>query len=133
MPVPVLVEATLLIEPTYVAADVGAAARAALLDALSFDRRVFLDAVDLSDVYAVLQGVTGVRAVDIDRLDFKSTDTSFRDDHGVDPAKGGLQPRLRVLPARTSKSAADVLAAELPMVEVPPLDLILRTSGGITL
>jgi hypothetical protein len=116
-----------------VADTVLADARAALADALSFERRGFVEAVDLSDVYAVLQGVTGVKAVDIDRLDLKNTNPAFRTAHGLDPADGELNPRLLMLPARPSGSGATILPAEIACVDVPALDLVLRSSGGITL
>jgi hypothetical protein len=128
--VPVLVAATIMVEPAYVATAVLDATRAALLGALSFENRQFLDSVDLSDVYAVLQGVEGVRAVDIDRLDSKSTDVTFRKDHGMDPAKGSLQSRLPVLAARSGGSASTVLPAELPVIDVAQLDVVLRSVGG---
>ena len=140
-PVPVLVAATITIDDRFVAATVLADARAALVEALSFERRAFVEAVDLSDVYGVLQDVAGVKAVDIDVLDLKSTDPADRTAHGLDPAKGHLQPRLLLLPARpdvplsgpSSKSIVPILPAEIASVDVPALDLTLRSTGGITL
>jgi hypothetical protein len=140
-PIPILVAATIMVDDRYVAATVLADARAALVDALSFERRAFVEAVDLSDVYAVLQGVVGVRAVDIDVLDLKSTDADDRKAHGLDPAKGHLQPRLQVLPARPDvppsgmphKTIVPILPAEIASVDVPALDLTLRSTGGIAL
>ena len=70
-PVAVLVTASLIVDDRYVATDVLAAARAALLDDLSFARRDFAQPVYLSDIYAVLQGVAGVVGVDVDTLDLK--------------------------------------------------------------
>jgi hypothetical protein len=131
--VAVLVAATIIVDDRAVAETVRAAARTELLDALSFERRAFAEAVDLSDVYGVLQRVPGVKAVDIDQLDLKSTDTAFRNAHGIDPAKGALQPRLLMLSARPSGSPGVVLPAELAWVEVPALDVVLRSTGGITL
>ena len=131
--VPVLVGATIIVDDRYVADTVLADARAALAAALSFERRAFVEAVDLSDVYAVLQGVTGVKAVDIDRLDLKNTDPGFRTAHGLDPADGELNPRLLMLPARPAGSGATILPAEIASVDVPALDLVLRSTGGISL
>ena len=85
--------ATVIVDSRYVAEAVLGATRAALLDSLSFERREFADAVDLSEIYATLQGVDGVVAVDIDRLDLKSTDATFRLAHGVDDTLGQPQPR----------------------------------------
>jgi hypothetical protein len=131
--VAILVAATVIVDDRAVAETVLANARTALLDAMSFDRRSFAEAVDLSDVYGVLQGVKGVKAVDIDRLDLKSTDPDFRIRHGLDPLRGQLQPRLYVLPARPGGTPSTVLPAEIAWVEVPALDVVLRSTGGITL
>ena len=131
--VAVLVAATIIVDDRSVAETVVADARTALLEAMSFERRSFAEAVYLSDVYAVLQGVRGVKAVDIDRLDLKSTDPDFRLRHGLDPQKGGLQPRLYMLPARPGGTPSTILPAELAWVEVPALDVSLRSTGGITL
>ena len=129
--VAVLVAGTVIVDPRHVASTVRAAARAALLDMLSFDRRGFAESVDLSDVYAVLQDVPGVLAVDLDRLDLKSTSPSFRKAHGVDDTKGQPQARLRMLPAQPSGAPGGVLPAEIAWVEVPALDVVLQTRGGI--
>jgi hypothetical protein len=131
--VAILVTATLYVRPDHVAEDVVMAARATLLEALSFERRAFAETIDLSEIYATLQGVGGVLGVDVDRLDLKSPDAAFRAAHGVDPTRGQLQPRLWMLPARPSGSPDLVLPAELAWVEVPTLDIVLRSTGGITL
>jgi len=131
-PVAVLVGASLIVDDRYVTADVLAAARQALLDSLSFDRRSFAEPVYVSDVYAVLQGVKGVVAVEVERLDLKSSDSTFRADHGVDDALGQPQPHLLMLPARPSAGlGSPVLPAELARVESPPTDVTLRATGGI--
>jgi hypothetical protein len=132
-PVPIVVSATVTVDDRYVRDQVLADARAALVDALSFDRRSFGETIDLSGIYAVLQHVAGVRSVDIDRLDLKSPDAGFRSAHGLDPAKGSLQPRLPMLPARPDGSPTGVAGAEIAVVEVPPLDLTLAARGGIAL
>lgn len=131
--VAILVTATLYVSPNHVAEDVLAAARATLLESLSFERRAFAETVDLSEIYATLQGAAGVLGVDVDRLDLKSPDAAFRTAHGIDPTKGQPQPRLWMLPARPSGSPDLVLPAELAWVEVPALDVVLRSTGGITL
>jgi hypothetical protein len=100
---------------------------------MSFERRSFVEAVGLSDVYGVLQRVKGVQAADVDRLDLKSTDPDFRVRHGLDPMRGGLQPRLYMLPAQPGGTPAAIRPAEIAWVEVPALDLELRSIGGITL
>jgi hypothetical protein len=131
--VAILVTATLYVRPDHVAEEVVAAARATLLDSLAFEQRDFAETVDLSEIYATLQGVDGVLGVDVDRLDLKSPDPGFRTAHGIDPSRGQPQPRLWMLPARPSGSPDLVLPAELAWIEVPALDVVLRASGGITL
>lgn len=130
--VAVLIDASLIIDDRYVATDVMAAARARLLFDLSFDQRRFAQPVYLSEVFAVLQNVAGVVAVDVNTLDLKSANPVFRAAHGVDPLLGEPQPQLLMLPARPG-GAGTVLPAELPWVEVPALDVVLRSSGGLTL
>jgi hypothetical protein len=107
-------------------------ARACLLDALSFDRRQFAQPLYSSDVVSVLQGVSGVVAVDLDTLDLKSADPAFRLTHGVDASVGQPQPRLLMLPARPCGVAGVVLPAELAWSEVPAQDVTLRAAGGVS-
>ena len=133
LPVAVLVGATIAVDDRYVAADVLTAARSALLGLLSFENRRFAGPVYLSDVFAVLQGIDGVTAVDVDTLDLKSTDAAFRAAHGIDPSLGQPQPRLLMLPARSAPSSGPVLAAELAVVEVPETDVTLSATGGLVL
>jgi predicted phage baseplate assembly protein len=130
-PVAVRMDASLIVDDRYVTADVLAAARAALLDALSFDRRSFAKPVYLSDVFRILQDVDGVVAVDVNVLDVKSTDPAFRAEHGVDDTLGQPQPRLLMLPARPLGATGAVLAAELAWVEAPAQDVSLTATGGI--
>lgn len=131
--VAILVAATLYVAPDRVADDVLVAARQELLASLSFERRAFAESVDLSEIYATLQDVDGVLGVDVDRLDLKSLDAGFRISHGLDDTKGQPQPRLWMLPARPGLAPGKILSAELPWVEVPALDVVLSTSGGIML
>ena len=131
-PVAILIDASIIVDERYVTNEVLAAARAALLDALSFEQQRFAQPVYLSDVFRVLQEVTGVRAVDVNTLDLKSTDSNFRTAHGVDASLGQPQPRLLMLPARPAGSSNTVLAAELAWVEVPAQDVTLRATGGLT-
>jgi predicted phage baseplate assembly protein len=69
------VAAKVLVDPRFVAADVLAAATAALQDAFSFARRSFGQAVSAAEVITVVQGTLihgapAVQAVDLDRLYF---------------------------------------------------------------
>jgi hypothetical protein len=130
--VAVLIDASILVDARYVTADVLAAARTALLFDLAFDRRRFAQPVYLSEIFAVLQNVAGVVAVDVNTLDLKSTDPTFRAAHGIDPALGQPQPHLLMLPARPAGTGT-VLPAELAWVEVPAQDVILRATGGLSL
>jgi hypothetical protein len=131
--VAVRLQASIIVNPRYVNDDVVAAVRAAVLSALSFDRRRFAQPVYLSDMYRVMQEVEGVIAVDIDLLDLKSTDPGFRAAHGVDDTLPQPQARLLMLPARPGGTPGTVLPAELAIVEVPSQDVVLSASGGIVL
>jgi hypothetical protein len=128
--VPVLIDAALIIKDNYITGRVLAAARATLLDAFSFEQRRFAEPVYLSDVYAILQDVEGVLAVDVNTLDLKNNDQQFRAAHGVDGSPGGLQPRLLMLPAHAIDKTSDPLPAELAVIETPSQDVTLRARGG---
>ncbi len=130
--VPILVDASIVVDDRYVTADVLAAARAVLLTDLSFDVRQFGQPVYLSEMFSVLQGVDGVIAVDVTKLDFKNSDSAFRAAHGVDDTLGQPQPHLLMLPARPSGTSGVVLPAELAQVEAPEQDVVLRAQGGST-
>jgi hypothetical protein len=132
-PVAVIVDASILVDDRYLTEQVLAAARTALLDALSFERRRFAEPVYLSDTFRVLQDVEGVLSVDVNVLDLKSTDASFRAAHGIDDSLGEPQPHLLMLPARPVGSMGTVLPAELAWVEVPAQDVTLLATGGISL
>jgi hypothetical protein len=129
--VPVRIAASLLVDSRRVNADVLTAARAALEFALAFEQRGYAEPVFLSDIYAVLQGVAGVVAVDIDTLDLKSTDAAFRAAHGVDDTQPQPHARLLMLPARPGGPPRTVLAAEIACLEQPAQDLTLSAKGGI--
>lgn len=102
------VKATLRTDPRHVEAEVLAAAAAAVLDAFSFARRGFGQPVTAAEVVTVLQGTTGVIAVDLDEL-FLVTDP---DDA---PASGGLSAVLTASKARAG-SANTILPAQLLLV-----------------
>jgi hypothetical protein len=131
-PVAVLVDASLIVDDRHVGAHVLAAARAALLAALSFEHRRFAEPVYLSDIFAILQNVDGVLAVDVNILDLKSKDAAFRAAHGVDDTLPQPQAHLLMLPARPVGSSGTVLPAELAWIEVPDRDVTLRASGGLS-
>jgi hypothetical protein len=99
--------------------------------------------VNLSDLYAVLQGVPGVLSADIDVLMFKQPagmtaaqfDASLAE-RGVARLPNGtpqpVQGHLRIFPARASPPpGAVVRPAELAVVESPGQDItITQTTGG---
>jgi len=103
----------------------GQAAKAAR-GALSFDAVALGMPLAASDLIAVLAGVPGVIGVDIDRFGY-SPAAGFTaielDERGIVRAADGtvapVQPRLRILTARTGSSRGTVLPAELPYVRVP--------------
>jgi hypothetical protein len=70
-------EATLVLDPAFVAGPVLDAARTAVLDHFSFARREFGQIVSLGEVDEVLHAVRGVRGVQIVRL-HRSRETAFR-------------------------------------------------------
>lgn len=143
VPVAIEIAATLDIDAAYIASEVAATVRSALEDALSFETRSFGQPVHLSDVYAVLQSVSGVAAVDVDRLMFKQpADMSgavfqdFLDQRAivrrVDGSVQPLQPHLRVYPARPDRSGQlRVWPAEQAQIDVSAEGVILLTRGGL--
>ncbi len=131
VPVGITISGTVTVDARHITSTVLKAANDTLLQAFSFEQRGFAEPVFLSDVIAALQNVAGVAAVDIDTLDLKSSDHDFRHEHGIDDTLGHLQPRLLILPARWSPAHQTVLPAELAVIEVPVLDVTLRTNGGI--
>lgn len=128
--VPLVVKATVRVKPTYVASKVGAAAREALLHALSFTSMRFGQPVSLSDVYAVLQLVDGVISVDIDLFHFKDQSAAFLATRGATPAP--VQRTLRIFSARPNiVPMPPALPAELAVIEIPKQDVQIVTSGGL--
>jgi hypothetical protein len=128
MRVPIIVAASLTVDPRYDGAAVRKSAFDALAASLSFDRMQLGQSIHLSGVYAVLQGVPGVTAADITDLNFKSRDPTFRKAHGADDRRP--QPHLFVLGARPGTTpGVTVLPAELAWVDVPSQDLVLSVIG----
>ena len=128
VPVDVVVRARVAVEASRKRSDVLAAARAALLDALSFDRLELGRPVHLSDLFRVLQEVPGVDFVDVDELAFK--------DAAVQAARaqesGPLQPHLPIFAARTDETApGGVAPAEIARVAAPTQDATLDATGGL--
>jgi hypothetical protein len=99
-------DAGVIVDPAYVAADVLAAAEAALRDAFAFAARDFAQPVTGAEVISVIQATPGIVAVDLDKLQLVGG-----------PAGGGL-PAARVLPsALTRFSGTTILPAELLLLD----------------
>lgn len=73
VPINIQVRAQIDVDPSRVPDAVQAAAHAALIEYLSFDNLQFGQPIHLSSIYAVLQSVPGVLAVDVLLLQFKSS------------------------------------------------------------
>jgi hypothetical protein len=128
--VPIVVSATLKVADNVVTADTAVAARTALLRALSFETLAFGQSLHLSDIYAILQGVAGIVAVDIDLFHFKDRSAAHLAERGADTTP--VQPHLRIYPARPNPGASPVvIPAEQAWIEAPSQDIVLVTSGGL--
>lgn len=143
VPVPLRVEAVLTVDDDYVARDVEAKARDALETALDFDQLRLGASVHLSRIQSVLQGVQGVRAVDVDRLGYVRPDglsdaehEAFLVERGAARGPGStvraVQPYIRIFAARPDPGRpGSVRSGELAVLEVPSRDLVLTTRGGL--
>jgi hypothetical protein len=140
--VPVKVQGTVRTDPDRDQKAVVAAARAAVLEALSFDALSLAQSVNLSDLYAVIQAVEGVLSVDIDVLMFKQpagmTATQF-DAYLTERAVARLpngtplpvQGHLRIFPARPSPPPGTLVRpAELAVVASPGQDVTITAAAG---
>ncbi|MEZ6242097.1 MAG: hypothetical protein R3B57_03550 [Phycisphaerales bacterium] len=138
-PVPIVVHAMIRVDAAYVVDDVVEVAHQALSDAFSYDTLTLGQPVPLSDVYVVLQNVTGVSSVFVQRLMFRQDEDvsdaqfdDFLDDRGVErdssDAPISVQPRLRIYPARADNLAGTVTPAELAVVTDASRDIVI--TGG---
>jgi|DewCreStandDraft_2_1066082.scaffolds.fasta_scaffold00296_49 hypothetical protein len=100
-------EARLFIDPRYHPEDVLAQVRQALLDAFSFAQRAFGRPVAAAEAITVIQAVTGVIAVDLDRLE-------------LDPL-----PRAQLAPITTAATVA-VAAPATAVAALPAALPVLR-------
>jgi predicted phage baseplate assembly protein len=106
------VAAKIGVDPVHLAATVLAAVSAALLEAFSFARRSFGQAVTAAEVVAVIHTVAGVVAVDLDALYRVTDDASGSGSLGV------------LLPAATARwEAGGVAEAELLLLNPAGIDL----------
>jgi hypothetical protein len=128
--VPVAVQATVRVDARFVAKEVAADCRAALLGALSFESLRFGQTMAVSEIYSVLQHVSGVESVDVDLFQFKDRSTAFLIARGAttDP----VQRSLRIFAARPNAvPPPSVLPAELAFVETPSEHVRIITAGGL--
>jgi len=109
-PVPFGISAKVLLEEGYLAEKVHAAVAQALLDAFSFERRDFGQAVTASEVLAAIQAVDGVKAADLDALYFIS-------------AAAKWNPRLPAHVARWDDTRRKILPAELLTLAASDIEL----------
>jgi predicted phage baseplate assembly protein len=124
----VVVRAVVTVDPDRVRADVEAAATAALLAALSFERQELGRPLRLGDVFVALQDVAGVTSVDVNALAFKDPDRRRRAERTL-PA---VQPFLRIDRARPDRwRFGRVFPAELAWVETPGQDVTVTAIGGL--
>ncbi|HXB69529.1 MAG TPA: baseplate J/gp47 family protein [Candidatus Acidoferrales bacterium] len=131
VPVPVVVSATVRVNPARIARKVAAAVRAALLDALSFDALRFGEPLAVSEIYRVLQEAPGVDSVDINLFQFKNRTPAFLTSRGAtaDP----VQRSLRIFAALPNPGPPPpaVLPAEIAFLETPAEDIQIVTAGGL--
>jgi hypothetical protein len=133
--VPIQLAAKVWVDPARSQSDVLAAVTAAVLAALSFDALELGEALHLSVIYAVLQGVTGVVAADVTQLAFKNQSASFLQTRGTSFLQNGsaapVQDFLRIFPARPDPDhPGQVLPAELAWIETPSQDVLITAQGS---
>jgi predicted phage baseplate assembly protein len=110
LPVSFDVSASILVEAQYVADDVFDAVRSALIDRFSFATRAFAQAVLKSEVLAVMQGVAGVRAVDLDALFVTGMPEAL---NASLPARGAFWDQGTIRPAELITIRADGISLEV--------------------
>jgi hypothetical protein len=110
------VKARVLVDSDYIKENVLAAVSEALKKAFSFDSRDFAQAVTPSEVTAVIQGVKGVAAVDLEKLGGQDP---FSQEHFRLPAEAADW-------ADTNKK--DILAAELLTINPDGIELLEMTT-----
>ncbi len=110
---PFRIAAQLVIDPRFRADEVIGRARAALLDAFAFERRSLGEPVQASDVIAILQGVRGVVALDLDALHLRGEPAAV----------------ISPLPAQTARSVGgQVLPSQLLALDAADIDLRTKTT-----
>lgn len=140
--VPIKIAATVLVSPRYASDAVLTSVRATLLEALSFDALRLGQSIHLSAIYAVLQAVPGIVAVDIDHFGFRQRDGMsaadfdvYQDRRAVLRLSGGpvapVQEHLRMFSGRPDRSVpGTVLPAELAVIQTPDDDVSITAQGS---
>jgi hypothetical protein len=145
---PILITARLVLDGRYDGDKVKAAATQAILDAFSFEQVEFAQPAHLSDIYRILQDVTGVVGVDIDTLHFKGyTGWTAAQLSGRGASASPLQNHLRIFAARSLSGTTstdpvvnacfgpsplpEVLPAEQVYIQSPSADLNLTVVGNL--
>jgi hypothetical protein len=105
-------DAAVIIDPVFVAADVLADADAALRAAFAFEARDFAQPVTGAEVISVIQAVPGIVAVDLDKLEL------------VGQSTGSGLPAAKVLPSQTTRFSGSTTL---------PSELLLLDDHGVTL
>ena len=90
--IPVRLTATIFVNADYVVDDVLAEVQAAVTGYFAFDNQQFGQPVHLSNVYAVIQGVSGVTGADITTLQYKKASDAMS--HGA--TSDAVQVHLRI-------------------------------------
>ncbi len=133
-PLPVVLSATVTVDPDHVRSDVLAAVQAALRDALAFDRVPLGTPLHISDLYRVIQDVDGVLASDVDELQAKRPADRNRPgaDRLADGTPAPVQAHLQVERAQPDPGRPGrIVAAELAVLESPARDLSISATGGL--
>jgi hypothetical protein len=107
--VPVVVKAKLLVDSAFDRDSVREAARAALLAVFAFDAMPLAYAAHASSIYAALQSVAGVAAVDLDVFHLKGYADLTAAERAIRSVSAApLQPHIRVFPARAAPPVAQL-------------------------
>jgi hypothetical protein len=125
--VPIVISAKLSVDPAYEADAVAAATRGALLDAFAPESFGIGQPVHLSGVYAILQGIAGVRAADIDLLHLRHHADLSSDERAVRSVTAApVQNHIRLYPARPLPAdAGDIDRYQRAAFEPGPAPVVL--------
>ena len=137
--VPILLSASLWIDPARSRPDVLAEAVREMRNALSFDLLNLGESLHVSRIYLILQNVPGVVGADVTRFGFKEPAgvadfQAYQDARGVtrltDGSVAPVQDFLRIFPARPNSSRpGKVSPAELAWIESPSTDIAIAAQG----